>query len=413
MLVWLPTTTPPPSVQAATYCTNWKSTRVPPSTIRVLRTSGPHRRSVQTVSFKSYVKIVLAAEWPPAYPTEALNAGAIAIKQYAWYYAMNWRGGTARGGCYDLVDTTNDQVYEPETKTPYSSHILATEATWSRSLTREGRFTLTGYQMGKYVSCGADADGHHMFQRSARECAWLGKTADEILHIYYYPAVVTWDAPPKPAAAFLSPPAQRQTTSDGTATAAWTEEPAADTTITARSLSLVMAAPALGKCSVDRWMPAVPAYEATDPSPQSVTGLQAGFCYRFILTLTDSAGATTVTESGPILVDPLAPGISFTNPKAGTLTETAGTAAIVRWTEAPVGGTTIVARTMATEYGAQPLVGTCAGAYWQTLTSTSARSPVSLSDLTPLYCYRFRVTLTDSAGHKTTFVSGALLITAP
>ena len=111
--LWLPTVVTPSAVHAG-VCTGWSSTTAPPSTIRVLRYTGV----VQTVDFESYVKVVMAAEWPLDWPIESLRAGAVAIKQYAWYYTMNYRGGTGTGGCYDVRDNSIDQVYMPETKTP-------------------------------------------------------------------------------------------------------------------------------------------------------------------------------------------------------------------------------------------------------------------------------------------------------
>ena len=44
-----------------------------------------------------------------------------------------------------------------------------------------------------------------------------------------------------------------------------------------------------------------------------------------------------------------------------------------------------------------------------TLTATTAGSPVSVSGLVKLDCYRYRLTLTDSAGHTSTTISGELL----
>ena len=124
-LVWLPTLNPPPVAQASSTCTGWTSTRVPPTTIRVLRTSGSAAGKVQTVDFKGYVKVVEQAEWPASWPAEALKVGAIAVKQYAWYYAMSYRGGTGTGGCYDVVDNTNDQLYAPETRVPAASETCS------------------------------------------------------------------------------------------------------------------------------------------------------------------------------------------------------------------------------------------------------------------------------------------------
>src|SRR5450759_980406 len=100
--VWLPTVLMPPVVQAA-VCTGWSSTTTPPATIRVLRSA---TGVVQAVGFETYVKVVMPAEWPSSWPMESLRAGAVAVKQYAWYHAMHYRGGTGTGGCYDVVDNT-------------------------------------------------------------------------------------------------------------------------------------------------------------------------------------------------------------------------------------------------------------------------------------------------------------------
>ena len=50
--------------------------------------------------------------------------GALAVKQYGWYYTMHWRGGscqvtnpddgTTTVECYDVKDGTLDQIYKPE-----------------------------------------------------------------------------------------------------------------------------------------------------------------------------------------------------------------------------------------------------------------------------------------------------------
>ena len=74
-----------PMAVAAAVCTGWTSNVVPPQTIRVLRTSGSASGTVQVVSFRQYVNTVIAAEWSPG-PTDAMRVGAIAVKQYAWYW---------------------------------------------------------------------------------------------------------------------------------------------------------------------------------------------------------------------------------------------------------------------------------------------------------------------------------------
>ena len=196
--ILMPAVASPPVAQAA-VCTGWSSTATPPTTIRVLRT-GPG--TVATVDFETYVKVVMAAELPHAWPTEVLRAAAVAIKQYAWYYTMHWRGGSATGGCYDVVDSSNDQVYSPETKTLYLSQIQAVESTWPESITRNGAFVFTGYRPGSSNVCGSDVDGARLYQKSARGCALAGMTGEQILQLYYGPGIVVNGAPDQSAATY-------------------------------------------------------------------------------------------------------------------------------------------------------------------------------------------------------------------
>jgi serine protease inhibitor ecotin len=191
-LVWLPTIASPPAARAA-VCTGWTSASTPPATIRVLRTA---TGAVETVDFKTYVKVVMAAEWPDTWPREALRAGAIAIKQYAWYFAMHYRGGTSGGNCYDVVDSSNDQVYSPETRTPTAPLIAAVEDTWSTYVIKNGVLILTGYRPGSDVPCGSDSTGSLLQQRGARNCALAGLAAADIMHTYFDPIVVAQVAGP-------------------------------------------------------------------------------------------------------------------------------------------------------------------------------------------------------------------------
>jgi hypothetical protein len=233
--------------------------------------------------------------------------------------------------------------------------------------------------------------------------------ADQILQVYYGPGVATWTPARKPVAIFMTPAAQGQVTVGTSATVSWVEETTAGTTVTDRALSLLMALPINGRCTVDRWVPAAPSWQSTGGSPQTVTGLRAGYCYRLVVQLTDSSSVRTLSQSGTMLVDPAAAAAAFTSPAPNVVTATGDTTATVSWTETPTGGTQIVSRELTTEWAAQPVAGTCAGAQWSTLTSTTAGSPVSVSGLLKLYCYRYRLTLTDSAGHTSNTYSGELL----
>jgi len=175
---------PAPARAASSSCTGWTSSLYPPTTIRVYRTS---LKKTVTVPFRAYVETVMAAEWGPSRPVAALQAGALAVKQYGWYYARagHWRGGRdAAGRCYDVSSSSVDQVYDP-TRTPAASHRAAVAATWTWSLRRANIFILTGYRPGTGV-CGAPVDGLRLYQRDASTCASkYGWTAEQILRRYY------------------------------------------------------------------------------------------------------------------------------------------------------------------------------------------------------------------------------------
>jgi len=176
---------PAPVEAASSSCTGWTSRLVPPTTIRVLRTA---TRRTQTVNFRTYVEKVMPAEWGASHPAAALQAGAVAVKQYAWFYALSgrWRGGRdAAGRCYDVRDDSNDQVYNPA-KVPARSHLAAVAATWTWSVRRNDVLALTGYRPGT-SSCPGTIDGYRLYQRNASACAKKGWTAEQILRKFYSP----------------------------------------------------------------------------------------------------------------------------------------------------------------------------------------------------------------------------------
>ena len=200
----------PSAVRADATCTGWSSRDTPPATIRVLRTTGDAAGSVAVVPFRDYVNVVMAAEWGPDNPTEALKAGAVAVKEYAWYRAMVWRGKTANdGSCYDVVDSTIDQVYAPETHPPVGALTAVVDATWGITLRKSGLMFPTHYESGADVACAANADGQRLFQVSAMQCAQDGMRALAILDAYYGPGLEilgTSPGDPSPASAVTSSP---------------------------------------------------------------------------------------------------------------------------------------------------------------------------------------------------------------
>lgn len=179
---------------AAASCSSWTSESQPPPSIRVFRAASG---AVDIVDFKAYVKNVLSREWIGSWTVESLRSGALAVKNYAWYYVLHWRGQVADGSgqCFDVSDTTRDQVYDPSRPT-WTSAATAVDATWSTRALQDGHIFPTFYNAGApYEACGANANGWKMYQWGTQACGLAGRTAAQIMALYYARVVVT-DAPP-------------------------------------------------------------------------------------------------------------------------------------------------------------------------------------------------------------------------
>ncbi len=202
----------PAAIRAGTTgesCTGWQSTYVPPTTIKVLRYAGkPKKEYVETVPFRQYVLTVMPHEWPDWMGYDALKIGAIAVKQYGWYYTIVYRGGewtdpndpTQTPQCYDVVDSTTDQLYKPGPNTvPSPNTIRAVNETWRMSLRKyngnpstkipTSTFFLTGYRAGTPGPCGYDADGYKLYQASLYQCTQPPNDLDfeQTLRVYLDP----------------------------------------------------------------------------------------------------------------------------------------------------------------------------------------------------------------------------------
>jgi hypothetical protein len=194
-----------PRARAAS-CSGWSSNTQPPPTIRVFRHA---TGAVDTVNFKPYVKNVLSREWIGSWTAESLRSGALAVRNYAWYQVLHWRGGTnAEGECFDLRDDTWDQVYDPS-KPTYSTAAAAVDHVWSWLVHKNGAIFPTYYNAGAVNEpCGANANGWKAFQWGTQACGLAGKTAKQIILTYYYPGVTVSGAgsPPSPTPAPTATP---------------------------------------------------------------------------------------------------------------------------------------------------------------------------------------------------------------
>jgi hypothetical protein len=180
-----------PAVAAS--CSSWTSETNPPPTIRVFRHSSG---AVETVDLRAYSANVLSREWIGSWTTESLRSGALAVKSYAWYQVLHWRGGVnTEGACFDLRDDTYDQVYDPA-KATWSTAAAAVDATWATRVLKNGAIFPTYYNAGAANEpCGANANGWKLWQWGTQGCGVAGKSAAEMMLIYYYPGVTVTDAP--------------------------------------------------------------------------------------------------------------------------------------------------------------------------------------------------------------------------
>lgn len=177
----------------ASSCSSWTSETDPPPTIRVFRhVSG----AVETVDFRAYAKNVLSREWIGSWTAASLQSGALAVRSYAWYQVLHWRGGmNSVGTCFDLRDDTFDQVYNPSQPT-WSSAAAAVDATWTMRVLKNGSIFPAYYNAGApNEACGANANGWKLWQWGTQGCGLAGKSAAEIMLTYYYPGVTVSGAP--------------------------------------------------------------------------------------------------------------------------------------------------------------------------------------------------------------------------
>lgn len=162
-------------------CTDWTSKTQPPETIWVYRVN---EGFVEQVDFKAYVIRVVSREWNVK-QTALRNAGAHAVKQYAWYHVLRYRGGMFEGQCFDVRDSTADQLYAAKPLEQIPERVkTSVDKIWSWRLLRDGKFIMTGYRRGKDVPCAQDA-GWKLFAQSGGECARKGWNTARILRVYY------------------------------------------------------------------------------------------------------------------------------------------------------------------------------------------------------------------------------------
>lgn len=173
----IPTSSPPEYIDVGRTYT---SACVVPSTSNPI--------PVQRMRFDDYVRNVLPNEWLPQWGNDApasLDAGAVAVKEYAWYTAVVEQKWRRRGYQFDLIDNGCDQYYRDNSTHPATD--AAIERTWDVSVRRDGAifplyFRARDEQCPIFPGC--------MGQYGSYYRALAGETGDQILLYYYAPAVI-------------------------------------------------------------------------------------------------------------------------------------------------------------------------------------------------------------------------------
>lgn len=139
---------------------------------------------VQTLGFQEYCEDVLPNEWMPSWNEEALKAGAIAVKMYAWYCTLH--PTTENGITYDVDNTTNFQEFKYLTGMPETD--LAVLQTWNMVyVPTNGTIEELEYRMGVPNSDNTWYIGTDIMSQWGSE--YWAETAklpfDSILNLYY------------------------------------------------------------------------------------------------------------------------------------------------------------------------------------------------------------------------------------
>jgi len=173
-----------------------------PRTIRVWRRAVDKSTDscsgrVDELGLEDYVAGVVPSEWMASWEPESLQAGAIAARTYASFWAAT--GG--KYNCADLDDTTWTQVYKDKRHPRTDAAIAATEGA---SVQRGGSLVFAEYSAEngsptrfgvEDATCtGKKVDGHGrgLCQWGSQRWALRGETAEWMIAHYYPGARVVW-----------------------------------------------------------------------------------------------------------------------------------------------------------------------------------------------------------------------------
>ncbi|TDY49513.1 stage II sporulation protein [Alicyclobacillus sacchari] len=177
-----------PNVEAAQTIYNTSMPSVMRVAIRENNASGePDPRGriiyVQAVPFVTYCEDVLPNEWFPSWRPEALKAGAMAVKMFAWYHHLH--PVTIDGYTFDVDNTTNFQHFQDLSSQPTTNAAFA--AIQNVAYTRpNGEIIELNY------SAGYQNDPNWQYRNAQKMAQWgteywaeKGQNYVQILQFYY------------------------------------------------------------------------------------------------------------------------------------------------------------------------------------------------------------------------------------
>lgn len=167
----------------------------PPTTIRVARTghklcstwlaAGRPVLYVEEMPFRDYVKNVLPNEWVPSWHPQALQAGAMAVKTFAWYKILT--GVRQAETNADILDNTCDQYFA--TNSRQISTDAAVDATWDYVMQRNEQIFPIFYR-DRQERCEASGANPCLGQWQSQYAAEAGQNWQQILQTYYAPDTI-------------------------------------------------------------------------------------------------------------------------------------------------------------------------------------------------------------------------------
>lgn len=176
------------TVQAAATLDN----TAPPTIVRVaIRENNPSGEPdprgrivwVQTVPFDEYCKDVLPNEWIPSWKPDALKAGAMAVKMFAWYHHLH--PITMDGFTYDVDNTVNFQTFR------YLSNQPECDAAYN-AVKNLAYVDNNGAIIELNYRAGTPNDPNWQYRNAQKMAQWgseywaeKGRTYEQILQFYY------------------------------------------------------------------------------------------------------------------------------------------------------------------------------------------------------------------------------------